>query len=86
MCFCAGENDIEGACGGSEGGADILNRLLCAVHGRVTPAGSDAPAPAPAPPRHDSDPQMSTAAHTDMLLLNLMRINGLTPKHSKHGK
>ena len=42
----------------------------------------------PPPARHD-DPQLSTAAHTDMLLLNLMRINGLTPKcprSTKHGE
>ncbi|OWR51252.1 hypothetical protein KGM_200135B, partial [Danaus plexippus plexippus] len=90
------ENDIEGACARSDAG-DILSRLLCAVHGRgVTPAGSDGPlSPAhaihahtpshPAPSRHD-DPQLSTAAHTDMLLLNLMRINGLTPKCPKNVK
>ncbi|XP_052737802.1 uncharacterized protein LOC112048434 isoform X2 [Bicyclus anynana] len=40
---------------------------------------------APKPARPD-DPQMSTAAHTDMLLLNLMRINGLTPKCWNGGK
>ncbi|XP_061383506.1 E3 ubiquitin-protein ligase TRIM37-like isoform X4 [Danaus plexippus] len=92
----SGENDIEGACARSDAG-DILSRLLCAVHGRgVTPAGSDGPlSPAhaihahtpshPAPSRHD-DPQLSTAAHTDMLLLNLMRINGLTPKCPKNVK
>ncbi|XP_013181965.1 PREDICTED: E3 ubiquitin-protein ligase TRIM37-like [Papilio xuthus] len=84
----SGENDVEGACGVSaEAGADALSRLLCAVHGRaVTPAGSDGsnPPPAPAAPS-PADPQLSTAAHTDMLLLNLMRINGLTPKYSKHG-
>ncbi|XP_073944328.1 E3 ubiquitin-protein ligase TRIM37-like isoform X2 [Choristoneura fumiferana] len=79
----SGENDIEGARASSEDSSDILSRLLCAVHGRaVTPAGSDGPAPAAT--RHDNDPQLSTAAHTDMLLLNLMRMNGLTPKHSKH--
>ncbi|XP_049867201.1 uncharacterized protein LOC126367628 [Pectinophora gossypiella] len=104
------ENDIEGACGGAGAGepsADILSRLLCAVHGRhvtshgapmtshgapvtslpgvggVTPAGTDGSTP-PSTHRHDNDPQLSTAAHTDMLLLNLMRMNGLTPKHSKH--
>ncbi|CAG4907920.1 unnamed protein product [Colias eurytheme] len=82
----SGENDIEGAMGtmGSNSNeADILSRLLCAVHGRgVTPAGSDGSAPTHAHthvPRND-DPQLSTAAHTDMLLLNLMKINGLTPK------
>lgn len=84
----SGENDIEAAhlAGGSSGsGADILRRLVCAVASRgVTPAGTDGSGP-PAPPRHDPDPQLSTAAHTDMLLLNLMRINGLTPKHSRHG-
>ncbi|KAH9639085.1 hypothetical protein HF086_009054 [Spodoptera exigua] len=82
-----GENDIEAAhlAGGSSGsGADILRRLVCAVASRgVTPAGTDGSGP-PAAPRHDPDPQLSTAAHTDMLLLNLMRINGLTPKHSRH--
>lgn len=94
----SGENDIEsatsragaaGADGAGGSGADILRRLVCAVaHRGVTPAGTDgsAPAgPAPVPQRHDYDPQLSTAAHTDMLLLNLMRINGLTPKHSSHG-
>ncbi|XP_069365508.1 uncharacterized protein [Maniola hyperantus] len=40
---------------------------------------------APTPVRHD-DPQLSTAAHTDMLLLNLMRINGLTPKCTRNSK
>lgn len=99
FALSTGENDIEGACARSDAG-DILSRLLCAVHGRgVTPAGSDGPlSPAhaihahtpshPAPSRHD-DPQLSTAAHTDMLLLNLMRINGLTPKcpkNVKHGE
>ncbi|XP_039746622.1 uncharacterized protein LOC120624248 isoform X2 [Pararge aegeria] len=39
----------------------------------------------PTPARLD-DPQLSTAAHTDMLLLNLMRINGLTPKCSRSSK
>ncbi|KAL0893641.1 hypothetical protein ABMA27_013803 [Loxostege sticticalis] len=93
----SGENDIEGACGWSRGagdaaGTDILSRLLCAVqtrgvtgHQGVTPAGTDGSTPASAPSRHDLDPQLSTSAHTDMLLLNLMRMNGLTPKHSKHG-
>ncbi|XP_013190053.1 uncharacterized protein LOC106134519 isoform X2 [Amyelois transitella] len=84
----SGENDIEGACGasGEPGSADILSRLLCAVHGRGgAPAGSDGPGAAPGPARRDRDPQLSTAAHTDMLLLNLMRINGLTPKPSRHG-
>lgn len=72
--------------------ADILSRLLCAVQARspsVTPAGTDGSGPAPPAVthhRHDNDPQFSTAAHTDMLLLNLMRINGLTPKHSRHGE
>lgn len=84
-----GENDIEAAhlaSGSSGSGADILRRLVCAVASRgVTPAGTDGSGP-PAPPRHDPDPQLSTAAHTDMLLLNLMRINGLTPKHSRHGQ
>ncbi|XP_050559039.1 uncharacterized protein LOC118266782 isoform X4 [Spodoptera frugiperda] len=84
----SGENDIEAAhlaSGSSGSGADILRRLVCAVASRgVTPAGTDGSGP-PAPPRHDPDPQLSTAAHTDMLLLNLMRINGLTPKHSRHG-
>ncbi|XP_072943962.1 uncharacterized protein [Epargyreus clarus] len=89
----SGENDVEGAVGGlptTGSSTDILSRLLCAVHGRgaaarsVTPAGSDGPGPppaAPAPPlaAPRDDPQLSTAAHTDMLLLNLMRINGLTP-------
>ncbi|CAB3251889.1 unnamed protein product [Arctia plantaginis] len=88
----SGENDIEAAralsaesAGGS--GADILRRLVCAVATRgVTPAGTDGSAPpSHAPHRHDLDPQLSTAAHTDMLLLNLMRMNGLTPKHSRHG-
>ncbi|CAH0692527.1 unnamed protein product [Chilo suppressalis] len=95
----SGENDVEGACGGwsrgsgrgagavSGGGTDILSRLLCAVQSRgVTPAVTDGSVPPPAPRRDsDTDPQLSTAAHTDMLLLNLMRINGLTPKHSRHG-
>ncbi|KAJ0180337.1 hypothetical protein K1T71_003741 [Dendrolimus kikuchii] len=91
----SGENDIEGACGGANvterGEADILSRLLCAVQARsptVTPAGTDGSGPVPpaggSHHRHDNDPQFSTAAHTDMLLLNLMRINGLTPKHSRH--
>ncbi|KAM3963425.1 LOW QUALITY PROTEIN: uncharacterized protein ACR2FA_002362 [Aphomia sociella] len=72
-----------GAGAGGEG--DILSRLLCAVQSRaVTPAGSDGAQPPAAQSRDHADPQMSTAAHTDMLLLNLMRINGLTPKHSKH--
>ncbi|XP_026329272.1 uncharacterized protein LOC113237172 isoform X2 [Hyposmocoma kahamanoa] len=89
------ENDIEGAVGGTEDveGSDILSRLLCAVHGRSnhsmerTPAGTDGSVPPHTSPqlRHENDPQLSTAAHTDMLLLNLMRMNGLTPKHSKHG-
>ncbi|XP_063822144.1 uncharacterized protein LOC135072120 [Ostrinia nubilalis] len=90
----SGENDIEGAVAwgrAGDAGSDILSRLLCAVqtrgvtgHGGVTPAGTDGSAPAPvARPEHD--PQLSTAAHTDMLLLNLMRINGLTPKHARHG-
>ncbi|XP_050344954.1 uncharacterized protein LOC126769959 isoform X2 [Nymphalis io] len=39
----------------------------------------------PSPARHD-DPQFSTSAHTDMLLLNLMRINGLTPKCSRSSR
>ncbi|XP_026742885.1 E3 ubiquitin-protein ligase TRIM37-like, partial [Trichoplusia ni] len=84
----SGENDIESASGGGSG-ADILRRLVCAVASRgVTPAGTDGSTPAHAPARHDYDPQLSTAAHTDMLLLNLMRMNGLTPKHStssRHG-
>ncbi|KAJ8722902.1 hypothetical protein PYW07_004082 [Mythimna separata] len=80
----SGENDIEAASGGAGSGADILRRLVCAVASRgVTPAGTDGSTPAHAPPRHDYDPQLSTAAHTDMLLLNLMRMNGLTPKHGR---
>ncbi|XP_026501673.2 sialidase-like isoform X2 [Vanessa tameamea] len=43
------------------------------------------PATLPTPARHD-DPQFSTSAHTDMLLLNLMRINGLTPKCPKSSR
>lgn len=91
-----GENDIEAAralgagagAGGAGGEGDILRRLMCAVATRgKTPAGTDGSAPpALAPQRHDYDPQLSTAAHTDMLLLNLMRMNGLTPKHSRHGR
>nr|XP_049695068.1 uncharacterized protein LOC110378720 isoform X3 [Helicoverpa armigera] len=84
----SGENDIESAGGaggaGAGSGADILRRLVCAVAGRVTPAGSDGVTPAPPAARAERDPQLSTAAHTDMLLLNLMRMNGLTPKHSRH--
>ncbi|XP_012552089.1 uncharacterized protein LOC101744303 isoform X2 [Bombyx mori] len=72
----SGENDIEGACGySSRDGSDILSRLLCAEAGPDRAALS-------ATAHHDADPQLSTAAHTDMLLLNLMRINGLTPKPS----
>lgn len=91
IVFCVtGENDIEEARGGvgsgGGSGADILRRLVCAVASRgVTPAGTDGSAPPAPPARHDCDPQLSTAAHTDMLLLNLMRMNGLTPKHSRHG-
>lgn len=89
VCCVLGENDIESASGGGSG-ADILRRLVCAVASRgVTPAGTDGTTPAHAPARHDYDPQLSTAAHTDMLLLNLMRMNGLTPKHStssRHGE
>ncbi|XP_063359944.1 uncharacterized protein LOC134649160 [Cydia amplana] len=60
----SGENDIEGACAlPSAASSDLINRLLCAVHG-----GPDA--------RPDDQA-------TDMLLLNLMRMNGLTKsKHS----
>ncbi|CAK1552564.1 unnamed protein product [Leptosia nina] len=87
----SGENDIEGAVGNSSNSneADILSRLLCAVHGRgVTPAGSDGSTPAQCvQSARSDDPQLSTAAHTDMLLLNLMKINGLTPKsaRTRHG-
>ncbi|XP_050666321.1 uncharacterized protein LOC126966362 [Leptidea sinapis] len=93
----SGENDIEDAYGlnVAQGydDSDILSRLLCAAHGRgVTPAASDGSAPglrpapvgpAPLGPAPRADPQLSTAAHTDMLLLNLMKINGLTPKCSR---
>ncbi|XP_047504750.1 E3 ubiquitin-protein ligase TRIM37-like isoform X2 [Pieris napi] len=82
----SGENDIEGAVGGScySTEADILNRLLYAVRGRgVTPAGSDGTTVAVPSSNRSDDPQLSTAAHTDMLLLNLMKINGLTPKTTK---
>lgn len=69
---------------------DILSRLLGAVGGgTVTPAGTDGTGPSVLPRgAHDNDPQLSTAAHTDMLLLNLMRINGLTPRGSRspHGE
>lgn len=68
-------------------GGDILSRLLGAVGGgTVTHADGTGPSTLPRG-AHDIDPQMSTAAHTDMLLLNLMRINGLTPRGSRrHGE
>ncbi|XP_045783903.1 uncharacterized protein LOC123880057 [Maniola jurtina] len=59
-----------------------LSPELTSVYVHVPPQTT---AQAPTPPRHD-DPQLSTAAHTDMLLLNLMRINGLTPKCTRNSK
>ncbi|CAG9096052.1 unnamed protein product [Plutella xylostella] len=73
---CTCENDIEGAeslARNRSEDTDILSRLLCAVHGRGEEARGEAGGAR-------GEVALNTHKHTDMLLLNLMRMNGLTPK------
>ncbi|KOB77774.1 putative tripartite motif protein 37 [Operophtera brumata] len=85
----SGDNDVEGLLEGSmRDGGDILSRILGAVGaGTVNPSGTDGTGPSVLPRgAHDNDPQLCNTSQTDMLLLNLMRINGLTPRGSRrHG-